>query len=356
LGSFGWHQEPSSFSFYVSAGQTTNLGDVSFSSPTATFTPMPTNTPGTPTATRTPTPILTRTPTRTPTLTPTPTVTSTPTPIPAGTARLEIDMDPTNGSGPCNPVDSTAEHEVGEDYAVAVCLTDSPAPPFVFYFTLLYDDTLSQCVPATCASNDLECNDSNPDANSGQTIFSTPSLGTGWDCLVPPDQPTCDSDPGNGPDRGSAKLLCWSSGQPLSLPAGIGVSAPIAEVNLRAVASGVGMLRPYLVAVADREAREIVRCYEDGPCLDGSLVILATTPTLSPTPTATRTPAPTGTPRPPSVGGSILLPLPAIANGSSMPDGDSDPSLLAWATLAGGLGGAIAVLLAACYIGRRRRL
>jgi len=83
---------------------------------------------------------------------------------------------------------------------------------------------------------------------------------------------------------------------------------------------------------------------------------LTPTPTPTPTPTATRTPAPTSTPRPPSVGGAILLPPPAMADGSSMPDGDSDPSLLAWATLAGGLGGAIAVFFAACYIRRRRSL
>ncbi len=37
---------------------------------------------------------------------------------------LEIDADATNGDGPCNPVDATAE--VGGMHKVAVCLTDAP--------------------------------------------------------------------------------------------------------------------------------------------------------------------------------------------------------------------------------------
>ncbi len=80
-------------------------------------------------------------------------------------------MDPTNGSGPCSPVDTTVQHSPGETYTVAVCLTDALASPAAFTFHLLYDDTLNECVPASCAPSDEYCLDSNPDANVGLTSF-----------------------------------------------------------------------------------------------------------------------------------------------------------------------------------------
>ncbi len=43
----------------------------------------------------------------------------------AGDVHLELDMDVTNGTGPCNPVDPSATYTVGTTYKVAVCLTSA---------------------------------------------------------------------------------------------------------------------------------------------------------------------------------------------------------------------------------------
>jgi len=91
--------------------------------------------------------------------------------------HVEIDADTTNGSGPCNPVDATAE--VGGMHKVAVCLTSSSQSPAAFNIELLYDDTLDSCPDLTPGGTAL---DDNPDANAGATFWTTPNLGTNWDC------------------------------------------------------------------------------------------------------------------------------------------------------------------------------
>ena len=110
-------------------------------------------------------------------------------------AFLALDMDITNGSGPCNPIDSERGSSSDEpEYKVAICLTGSAVPPAAFEFDLIYDDTLDQCVPVDCP--DTDCLDGNPDANVGATVFSSPDLGAGWDCdIMGVDPPVCDKDP-----------------------------------------------------------------------------------------------------------------------------------------------------------------
>ena len=66
-------------------------------------------------------------------------------------ACLQLDMDPTNGTGPCNPVDATTTVTVGSNHDVAVCLTNAGAEPNAFSFDLVYDDALNLCVPDTTA-------------------------------------------------------------------------------------------------------------------------------------------------------------------------------------------------------------
>ncbi len=217
---------------------------------------------------------------------------------PAGTPRIEIDMDPTNGTGPCNPVDATVHHQTGDTYSVAICLTDVSSPPAALQFELLYDDTLNECLPVECSPSDGHCRDSSPDLNAGATVFSSPSLGTGWECeLGTP--PSCDDDPATGPGHGMALLMCFSTHEP-TLPAGPGVSSPIAEVKLRSFYPGVDNLSLAFVDVADRWGIHLVEPDLGlGESLGGSDTVSGTPVTPEAVPTATGTPAPTFTALPP---------------------------------------------------------
>ena len=74
--------------------------------------------------------------------------------------HLEIDMNPGNGTGPCNPVDTVRGVTMAQgNYQVAICLTSSQidgvnAEPNAFNFDLVYDDSLNQCVPKTVPCTD----------------------------------------------------------------------------------------------------------------------------------------------------------------------------------------------------------
>jgi hypothetical protein len=212
---------------------------------------------------------------------------------PAGTpgaalVHLEIDADTTNGSGPCNPVDATAEVEVtGDMHKVAVCLTSAPAAPAGFQFEVVYNDTLNSC---TDVANSGAALDDNPDANVGLTTFTTPDLGAGWDCdIVGVDPPACDKDPETGAGHGRARISCLTVETP-TLPAGPGGSAPIAVVAFKAVAAGVDNLKLEDVALFDETNDSIVQCHGSGPCFGATLDVREWTPTPTPTPTATPTP------------------------------------------------------------------
>ncbi|MGD0116386.1 MAG: hypothetical protein ABSC13_10390, partial [Dehalococcoidia bacterium] len=214
--------------------------------------------------------------------------------------RLELDMDPTNGTGPCNPVDTTVQHQTGDTYVVAVCLTDAPSAPSAIDFTVTYDDTLNQCLPTPCSASDGHCLDSNPDANTGATVFSSPSLGTNWECGLGA-APRCDADPLTGPGHGAAQLGCFSDFPP-TLPAGPGVSSPIAEVRLHAFAPGTDNLSLQRVLLSDSYTDPLVDCEGLGDCFGGSdtktgspvtpLPVATATPTTQPTPTPAVTTAP----------------------------------------------------------------
>jgi hypothetical protein len=208
-------------------------------------------------------------------------------------ASLALDIDITNGSGPCNPIDpESAISGDGTEYKVAICLTDAEKPPAAFNVELLYDDTLDQCVPAADCAADTPCLDGNPDANVGATVFSSPDLGTNWDCsnmhLSPP---VCDKDPETGPDHGMAFITCMNAPGPWTLPAGPGVSAPIAVVTFKNIAQGKNTFSLGTVAFYDPEVSGIVSC-PGAQCLGG-------TRDESLSPPATPTPGgatPTGTP------------------------------------------------------------
>jgi hypothetical protein len=185
---------------------------------------------------------------------------------------------------------------------VAVCLTNAGAgnEPNAFNFDLMYDDSLNHCVPVPCGPGDA-CLDSNPDANTGVTVFSTPSLGNvGYDCSgVGVAPPVCDSNTGDpGPGQGRAYIGCFTVRTP-TLPVGDGVSAPIAEVTFHATAGGVDNLSLENVDVFSQDLGDrVVACPGDiGECLGGTDnktggPPATTAPTASSTPAATATLAP----------------------------------------------------------------
>ena len=191
----------------------------------------------------------------------------TPTGTPgAPMVHLEIDADTTNGSGPCNPVDATAE--VYGMHKVAVCLTSSLAAPAGFDFDLVYDPALNTCTNESCPTG--TCFDDNPDANLGTTTFSTPDLGTGWDCSA--SEPVCAKSGQAG--RAFIMCLCVDLGC-ATLPVGADVSAPIAVVTFNEEAGGVDNLKLEDVALFDENIDSIVQCHGSGPCYGATLFVQA---------------------------------------------------------------------------------
>ena len=185
-----------------------------------------------------------------------------------GTMHLEIDMvqdagasTPTNYADDvwCDPIQASASHDLGTTYQVAVCLTDANPlnneVPKAFQFNLEYDDTLNTCLPVDC-DTDAEtegiqgpCRDSNPDANEGVSFFSTPDLGSGWNCNASDvDPPVCDKDPTH--PKGVAYLSCFSTSAG-TLPVSTTTSEPIAVVTFKAnsTTTGTDTLKLNLVAM-----------------------------------------------------------------------------------------------------------
>jgi len=189
----------------------------------------------------------------------------TPTGTPgAALVHLEIDADTTNGSGPCNPVDTTAE--VSGMHKVAVCLTSSPAAPAGFQFEVVYHSTLNSCADLTPGGAAL---DDNPDANAGSTTWGT-SLGTGWDCSA--SEPVC----AKNAEAGRAFIMCICSDPGCAtLPVGANVSAPIAMVTFNAKAVRTDNLKLEDAALVDENIDSIVRCSGSGPCYGATLFVQA---------------------------------------------------------------------------------
>jgi len=109
-----------------------------------------------------------------------------------------------NGNGPCDPIDSEADANVGAVHRVAVCILNPPEPPSAFLARVVYDGQLNV---APEVPDLLPCLDDNPDANAGATTFSSPNLGERWDCsgmgIYPPR-----GDDEYTPDKHDAVLAC----------------------------------------------------------------------------------------------------------------------------------------------------
>jgi hypothetical protein len=207
-------------------------------------------------------------------------------------------MDPTNGSGPCNPVDTTVTVANDSEYEVAICMTGVSTAPNVFEVHMDHDDTIGQCVPTDCS--DKYCLDGNPDANAGSTTWGT-SLGTGWDCnIMDVSPPSCKD------NNGQISIKCMAVKDPGTLPAGPGVSAPLAMIKFKAVKEGTDTIKISIADSADYNVQTLVKCGAAGgaftDCPGGTVVVApaGSVPTQIPLNTPQATPPPPGV-TPPTV-------------------------------------------------------
>ena len=93
--------------------------------------------------------------------------------------HLHIDADPTYGTRPCDPIDTTRTVQVDDTYDVALCLWSyAPNKVEAFKLRVYYDDiNTSPTLEGPAPMLDL-----NPDANDGDDDVTGLKLGAGWDC------------------------------------------------------------------------------------------------------------------------------------------------------------------------------
>jgi len=282
--------------------------------------------------------------------------------------HLELDMNVTNGNGPCDPVDASAAHGYNDTYQVAVCVTglEKGTPIDWFTFDVIYDDTLNKAPEVADLAPAL---DDNPDANAGTTRWPTnisDGLGSDWDCLGEDDGPKGDTNLATGPGNGDAFISC-GSGTTRTL--GDNETAGVLAV-ITFTAQGVAATDTLTIANA-----YLVGLYENNmgtcnpvhtvemPCFGGTDIKVAPPHrrnTRTPTPTAT--PVPTEVPPTPIIspsptptmfggpGGRVVKPPPT---GSGPSGGGSPPTV--WLFALAGIAGAAAVVDGFRRFARRSR-
>jgi len=113
-------------------------------------------------------------------------------PASGNTIHLHIDADITNGTRPCDPIDTTATVAVGMVHKVGVCLEDyQPNSIEAFELFINNDDSLNFAPDPQGDEEPLNggsgpactagCLDDNPDGNDGDDPSGF-KLGGGWDC------------------------------------------------------------------------------------------------------------------------------------------------------------------------------
>lgn len=250
--------------------------------------------------------------------------------------HVEIDM-VRDGNTFCNPVDNSGSQAVGSTYQVAVCATDYPATPDgggkdngigVFYFDVLYDNTLNQCDDVANSGMAL---DDNPDANAGDTVWPNPvtgdTLGGAWDCTgMGIDYPTCDKDlPDDPPSLGRAHIFCLSLVGPWTLGDNE-ANGVLGVVTFKAIAVGTDNLALANVVIDDQDASEKGSCNPGVdnpiPCTGWDGITGWGVPDTSPMPPAYDDKIPAAaTPTPGTVGG--VAELPGVAGASAEQAGAS---------------------------------
>jgi hypothetical protein len=201
-------------------------------------------------------------------------------------ASMQLDMDPNNGSGPCNPVDASVSVGKGSEYEVAICLTGADEAPSTWEAHIDHDDSVGQCVPTECP--DAYCLDGNPDANAGSITWGT-SLGSGWDCSIMGILPAQCKDP-----NGQITIDCISILDPGTLPVGPDVSSPLAIIKFKAAKEGTDRLSFSAAVAAGYLATQFLDCSPDssGSCEGGSVEV-GPPGAASPTPIETVAPGET---------------------------------------------------------------
>ncbi|MCJ7491913.1 MAG: LamG domain-containing protein [Dehalococcoidia bacterium] len=224
-----------------------------------------------------------------------------------GALALALDMNVSNGSGPCDPIDDSADRALGESYQVAICVGGLQQAVAVFSATVLYDDYLNFAPEISCTTNN--CLDDNPDANAGATTWGD-GLGEGWDCnILGAAEPTADKDLESGPGQGEAFIACLS-GAGLYRLGDNETWGVLAVINFQTVAAGVDSLSfgdASENTLGDSCGVEMGTCgaSKDISC-SGGTVNISMTPAPSPTPTTTPTPTPTSTPGAPTPDPSLV--------------------------------------------------
>jgi len=226
-------------------------------------------------------------------------------PVTGQVIHLEIDANPTNGTRPCDPIDTSATVAVGSPHTVAVCLDDYTANDLEAFVLSINNEQDLNFAPdpqgseepknggsgADCAT--VGCLDDNPDANDGDSPGGL-KLGSNWACT------------GLGFVRPRSEVL------PISLVCNANIETPdrdlavdpglLATITFNALAVGVDTL----TFASDTTIGNATA--QDGSCGDvvgdligcfGARIFKGITFTPTSTATPTITPTPTRTPIPP---------------------------------------------------------
>jgi hypothetical protein len=262
-----------------------------------------------------------------------------------GDFELAIDANVENGNGPCDPIDSEADVNVGAVHRVAVCILNTPAPVFSFLTRVVYDGQLNV---APEVPDLLPALDDNPDANAGATTFSSPNLGTGWDCsgfgVYPPR-----GDDEFTPDKNDAVLACHADLRTLTPDITLVQSGPLEVITFQVVGQGddriefdpetaIGGSRLGTIGTCGDIPEQTIPCHGavihkrgEGP-----------PPTLIPgfSPTAP-TPSPVGSPPAPTPEGkATVTPGGATPSAAGAAPESDEGGGFPWAVVGGALGGA----------------
>jgi len=266
--------------------------------------------------TETPTPTWTPTASATPTNTATPcpgvcpTETPTATPDVLGVPHLAIDADPTNGSRPCQPIDTTRlDGPSSGTYQVAICLVNSRGTPDAIQVDVRWTGGVAAAIEVPDLPPDAL--DDNPDFNNDPPPYG---FGNAWSCpSIGPYYPKGDYPILPGTD---AFIECDNrlvSPSPTTLTAQPGL---LAMLTMQATGSGTeGFAFDVGFTNFNSPPGENWSC---GPppfvyCPGATVVQLpatatptaTSTSTPTSTPTATRTPTATNTPVPPVIVGGV---------------------------------------------------
>lgn len=271
-----------------------------------------------------------------------------------GQFELAIDADIENGDGPCNPIDDKADVEEGAAHRVGVCVLDPPSPVYSFLVRVVYDERVNR---APEVPDVLPALDDNPDANAGETTFSSPSLGERWDCsgmgIHPPS-----GDDSRTQDKHDAVLACHAD---LENPDTTLVKdGPLAVITVEAIDRGDGYIEFDPTTEIGDEFGTIGTCglvpAQKIPCRGAVLRNPGGGPAASGSPEAAPEESPEALARAatPATTPATSPEMPTAAAAQSGVKADENGGF-PWAVLGGALGGAalVVALLAGIYARRR---